>query len=193
MTVTRTRSGLTLDLAEPRPEDIRIADIAHHLALANRFAGASEFPISVAHHCLSVERILAEAGQAPEICLMGLLHDAHEAWLGDITRPVKQLVAQPRAPLPLAEARLDHLVFRHVGLNPAVLAHGHHIVAAADEVALATEWRFAMAGPCPADARPASFAIRELHWTVAKGRFLDTFRRLAVASGLNPDPDGDAS
>lgn len=194
MTVTRTRAGLSPDVAMPRPADILISDIIDHLSKINRYGGASEFPISVAQHSLIVARILAEARQPVDVCFMGLLHDAHEAYTGDITTPMKQLVGyRPNSPSGLfdAEVRLDRLIYRYVGLNPADIAHGHQIVGAADLRALNTEWRDAMAGPCPHPAPPANFSVKEMHWTVAKGKFLDAFRRLAVACGLNPDPDGE--
>lgn len=69
------------------PPDIR--DIAHHLALINRFNGASSRPYSVAEHSLLCERIANRSGGGPGLRLAALMHDAHEAYCGDVTTPVK--------------------------------------------------------------------------------------------------------
>jgi hypothetical protein len=71
-----------------RVEDIDIKDIAHHLALANRFAGATDFPIPVAQHCVHVSRLCEPYGV--EAAFQGLFHDAAEAYLGDMTKWLKK-------------------------------------------------------------------------------------------------------
>jgi len=70
-----------------RPEDICIEDIAHHLALINRFNGATKRPISVAQHSVYVARLCWDLSW--ETQLQALLHDATEAYLGDITKWLK--------------------------------------------------------------------------------------------------------
>ena len=67
-----------------KPEDIDIKDIAHHLARICRWNGGVNGFYSVAEQSIKV----AEA-VAPEYRLWGLLHDAAETYIGDITRPVK--------------------------------------------------------------------------------------------------------
>lgn len=67
-------------------KDIDILDIAHALALCNRFAGHTASPISVAQHSVFVSRLCAPQGYA----LPALLHDASEAYLGDVTKWVKE-------------------------------------------------------------------------------------------------------
>jgi len=75
---------------------IKIADIAHSLALANRFAGHTQFPISVAQHSVFVARIVENRFRnVPERVKRqhtrkALLHDASEAYLGDVTKWLKQ-------------------------------------------------------------------------------------------------------
>lgn len=89
-----TVSGRRVSLVEPDPESISIEDIAHHLSKLCRFAGASRTFYSVAEHAVRVSKAF---DVAPDCVLSkprkiwGLLHDAHEAYLGDIIRPVKQL------------------------------------------------------------------------------------------------------
>lgn len=65
-----------------RAKDIDIHDIAWHLSNINRFTGASTIPWSVAQHSVAV----AKATESLE----GLLHDASEAYLTDISRPLKR-------------------------------------------------------------------------------------------------------
>jgi 5'-deoxynucleotidase YfbR-like HD superfamily hydrolase len=65
--------------------DLDLRDIAHHLARICRFNGGATGHYSVAEHSIRV------AGKLPkELKLWGLLHDAGETYLGDITRPVKK-------------------------------------------------------------------------------------------------------
>lgn len=80
-----TATGRELRALDPRPEDIDIRDIAHHLSLVNRFGGATPYPYSVAHHSLAVADLLAPHGLERE----GLMHDAAEAYLGDMIKAVK--------------------------------------------------------------------------------------------------------
>lgn len=82
-----TFTGKQVNPLNLKLEDICIEDIAHALALCNRFAGHTALPISVAHHSIMVSK-LCEVGSQPE-ALQGLLHDASEAYLGDITKWLK--------------------------------------------------------------------------------------------------------
>lgn len=79
-----TASGRPFWPMDPRPEDIFLSDIAHHLSLECRFGGACAWHYSVAQHSISVSRLVS-----PENALWGLLHDAAEAYLKDIPRPLK--------------------------------------------------------------------------------------------------------
>ena len=69
---------------DPRPEDLDILDIAHALSLLCRFGGHCQRFYSVAEHSVHVARSLPRHLQ-----LWGLLHDASEAYLVDVPRPVK--------------------------------------------------------------------------------------------------------
>jgi hypothetical protein len=80
-----TYSGKKVNPLDLKVEDIDIRDIAHHLACINRFVGALTTPVSVAQHSLCVSRLLAGTGYE----LAGLLHDATEAYLGDVSKWVK--------------------------------------------------------------------------------------------------------
>lgn len=190
--ITTTHSGCRVSLADPRPTDIDIRDIAHGLALINRFAGASEFPVTVAAHSLIVAKLMCHRKASPAAQLAGLLHDAHEAYLGDITTPAQQAIEGDETGLGLPsaidelKAVLDIAIYKAFGLIDVLDAATRALIADCDRQAFATEWRFAMAGPCPIAAAPTSFAIREMHWTVAESQFLDAYRKLH--SQLSPCP-----
>lgn len=88
-TTIRTYTGRQIDLACVSPSDIDILDIAHALSRIGRFNGHTRWPwsYSVAQHSCQVARRLPD-----DLALEGLLHDAAEAYTGDISRPVKQLL-----------------------------------------------------------------------------------------------------
>lgn len=75
------------------PEDIDLVDIANALARQCRFLGHVSGFISVGEHSLVVSRLLEERGESRLIQATGLLHDASEAYLGDISGPLKRLPA----------------------------------------------------------------------------------------------------
>jgi hypothetical protein len=82
-------SGKFVDPANLRPSDIAIGDIVHHLSIQSRYAGAIPFPYSVLEHSLYVAAVLINRGADPLTRLAGLWHDAPEAYLGDMIRPLK--------------------------------------------------------------------------------------------------------
>jgi hypothetical protein len=82
----KTYTNRDVDLFDFKPEDVDIIDIAHHLACINRFNGMLRLPINVAQHSVMVARLCGDAGQPPSVQLQGLLHDAAEAYVGDITK-----------------------------------------------------------------------------------------------------------
>jgi len=83
-----TASGVRLDLDNPRPEDIRIEDVAGGLSKVCRCGAQAREYYSVAQHALLVQRLVVEAGH-PELALVALHHDSHEAYLCDIPTPLK--------------------------------------------------------------------------------------------------------
>ena len=92
----RTFSGIHMSPADPRPEEICIEDIAHALSLMTRANG--HFPVfySVAQHSLDCAVMAQAEGRSSREVLACLLHDASEAYLSDITRPVKGCLPEYR-------------------------------------------------------------------------------------------------
>ena len=89
MTKTVTYNRETVDLLNPSVDTISIYDIAHNLAYTNRFNGGTKRPLSVAEHSLYVMGLVGERHK-----LQALMHDATEAYIGDITTPVKQALGE---------------------------------------------------------------------------------------------------
>lgn len=86
MTYSKTRIN-TLD---PDPDDILIEDIAHALSMMTRANGHFPQFFSVAQHSLQCAREAIARHYVPRLCMACLLHDGSEAFLSDITRPVKR-------------------------------------------------------------------------------------------------------
>jgi 5'-deoxynucleotidase YfbR-like HD superfamily hydrolase len=79
-----TFTGKRFELLDPKPEQICIEDIAHALAMSVRFCGHVQKFYSVAEHSVHVSNVCD-----PENALWGLLHDASEAYIADLSRPLK--------------------------------------------------------------------------------------------------------
>lgn len=114
-----------------------LEDIAHHLALINRFNGATNRPYSVAEHSLLVADLAAAEGASPAVQLAALMHDAHEAYCGDVTSPVQRMLGPRWRAFEDNEA---HLLRRQYGLVSTFAAHQSSITRW-DLTALATERR----------------------------------------------------
>jgi 5'-deoxynucleotidase YfbR-like HD superfamily hydrolase len=139
MTWMLTATGTAFELGRPRTDDVQLADIAHQLALINRFNGATTRPYSVAEHSLLVAEIFErQLGMSnPVARLAALMHDAHECYLGDITTPVKRHLG---ADCQVLEASLERAVQERYGLRTAAAAYRQQI-RDADLIARATERR----------------------------------------------------
>ncbi|WAC45608.1 phosphohydrolase [Pseudomonas sp. SL4(2022)] len=132
-----THSGKPFDLHQPQAEQINMLDIAHALSMLCRFNGHCYRHYSVAQHSLLVADIVQSQGHGPEIQLQALLHDAPEAYVGDVTRPLKQLLWSTGGFFQYVEGGIWHAICEHFGLDPELPECIH----TADMIALATEKR----------------------------------------------------
>lgn len=110
----QTHSGKAFYPFQPRPEDIDIEDIAHALAHQCRFGGHVSKFYSVAQHCVLLARVLQAQGFDRMTIFAGLMHDATEAYLVDLPRPVKNMLPSYRD----AENRLAAAIAEKFGLPP---------------------------------------------------------------------------
>lgn len=120
-------SGGYVDLIDPDPATIHLIDIAHHLSMLCRYTGAVRHFYSVAQHsCLCAENA------APADAWDALMHDAAEAMIGDVSRPLKGLLPDYKA----IAVRLERVIFERFQVNGDNAA-----VKRLDTIALATERR----------------------------------------------------
>lgn len=131
-----TASGRYFDFLNPKPEAIDIHDIATALSRMPRFTGHTTEFYSVAQHSVEVSRLVP-----PGHALAGLLHDASEAYMGDLASPLKQLVPDYKA----IEKRVERAICARFGLafplDPCIKR--------ADLTMLVTERRDLMPRPLP--------------------------------------------
>lgn len=90
MSCIKTYSGVMFDPLLPDPEKIRIQDIAHSLSMLCRANGHFKSFYSVGQHSINCMLEAAARGYSERVQLACLLHDASEAYLSDVTRPVKK-------------------------------------------------------------------------------------------------------
>lgn len=124
-----TPSGTKWNLLRPRWEDVNFSDIAHNLSMQVRFNG-SLGPYTTAEHSVHVHDEAVLRGWPAEARLLALLHDAHEAYIGDLITPVvsaldtiataTELGAKPGAvneAVGALKARTDAAIFVAAGLD----------------------------------------------------------------------------
>jgi len=180
-----TASGVKFYPTQPRIQDIRIEDIAHGLAAVSRFGGHTREPYSVGQHSYHASQLL-ESMEGPRAALYGLLHDASEAYLGDVPRPLKHLLEFEgyRA----AEQRLQEMVYLAFGLSREAEPVSLKDV---DRRLLRTEQRSLMPPAAPAedrhDVEPYTFAVVPWSFMDTRARFLARFQQLQrhLAAALN--------
>lgn len=171
----QTFTGLVMYPLDPRPEEICIEDIAHALSNLCRFTGHCREFYSVADHSVRVSYTCD-----PKDALWGLLHDAPEAYLADMSRPVKRFSEFGRIYQGI-EDRLMEVIAEKFGLRPGYLAPAN--VKHADAVLLATEKRDLMQGcfkPWENPAEPLRTVIRPLSPGDARLNFMRRFRQLTA-------------
>lgn len=125
-----TASGRKVFVAAPNPDHILIHDIAHALSNICRFGGHLSTFYSVADHSVCVANAVPEA-----LALPALLHDATEAYLGDVIRPLKRLLPGYAE----LERRWAVAIGRAFNVDPELFHHPE--IKAADMRALVTERR----------------------------------------------------
>lgn len=102
----QTLKGRPFYLFDPKPEDFDIEEIAHALAMQCRFTGHMNQFYSIAEHSVLVSYLLEEWGESPSVVFCGLMHDAAEAYTGDLSRPLKRCLPDYKDIETLIEAQI---------------------------------------------------------------------------------------
>jgi 5'-deoxynucleotidase YfbR-like HD superfamily hydrolase len=132
-----TFSGVKWFVTDPHPDDVHIDDIAHALSLVCRYGGHVREFYSVAQHSVIVALALLKAYPADlRLALCGLLHDAAEAYLGEMVRPLKLELPSYKA----LEIRTEAVIAEGLEL-PAMSEEQRRHIKHFDDVALMTERR----------------------------------------------------
>ena len=114
MTWMQTYTGRAFTPLTPRPEDIDLLDIAHALSNQCRFAGHTIRFYSVAEHSVYVSRVVPPG--LAGLARAALLHDAAEAYVGDIATPIRNACPDISA----FEKRLAGTITGMLGLEPEI-------------------------------------------------------------------------
>jgi len=136
MSTITTYTGRCFDPTQAVAEDIRIRDIAHALSLMCRANGHFPHFYSVAQHCVNCVKEAKARGYSERVQLGCLLHDASEAYLSDITRPVKEWLPYYRK----VERRLQNLIYEQ-WLSPLPTDAERELIAAVDDALLYYEFK----------------------------------------------------
>ncbi len=111
-----TSSGILFPLEGFTEDDIILEDIVHHLSMLSRWNGVIQRPFSVLEHCLYCEELVRYPPRtaSPMTRINMLLHDAHEAYTGDIHTALKKKCPY----IEEFQQRLDIVIYKKFGLNP---------------------------------------------------------------------------
>ena len=175
----QTLSGRRVNPLDASPEDIDPADIARALANLCRFGGHSKAFYSVAQHSVIVCDLLEQRGATPDELMAALLHDAAEAYLGDLPHPLKHR-SDLGPPYREAEKLLEAAIRERFDLVPQPAT-----MKPIDRSLLATERSIfaSMNGVWPELEGFEPLAIEIEPWDPPRARreFLERFERLDAA------------
>lgn len=138
----QTYSGRAYHPFDPDPDEVALIDIAHGLAYSCRFNGQCRSFYSIAEHSVHVADFMFSEFGVPDAALAGLLHDAAEAYIGNVVRPIKRRLQL------FKEIERINMIAIYNGLNiPVDAGLWADQTAAADLVILAAERRDLMTTP----------------------------------------------
>lgn len=173
-TSIRVHGGGYYDLADPDTWSGSIIEVAHGLSQVCRYGAQCLGFYSVAEHSVLVSHLVERLGGGLDLQFAGLLHDAHEAYYGDIPTPMKKMVVS--SGIFSVMDKFDRVLEDELNMPPFILED--ELVHHADREAFEIEW--------PAMWRPYVFEASAyfphfLGPVVAKQYFLNRFKELTNA------------
>ncbi|MGM4906282.1 phosphohydrolase [Tardiphaga sp. 866_E4_N2_1] len=168
----QTATGKQFWPIDPRPHEVEIQDIAHALSMLCRFGGHCRRFYSVAEHSVLLSRVAS-----PQNKLWALLHDASEAYLVDVPRPLKPFLVGYREAEDKIMRAVEVRFHLHLGMPDEVKRI---------DMAILTDERAQNMEPAPVpwstDTSPLGVTLQFWSPEEAKAQFLATFAELAEAS-----------
>jgi 5'-deoxynucleotidase YfbR-like HD superfamily hydrolase len=155
---------------------VDIEDIAHALSQMPRHGGHCLRKISVAQHCVMVHDLLADGGYGSEVAFAGLMHDAEEAYILDMPKPLK--MAPELAAYCDLGRKIRRVVFERYGVSDLwsdIVKHADHIAVLAEIF----QWKRNAGAHLEMDPAEVSQLPTILPWTEVASHFefMDRFNR----------------
>lgn len=168
------RNGKKIFIDNPQPDDFEIETIAQALAMIPRFCGQTKRFWSVASHSILVSSLCP-----PEYKLFGLLHDASEAYLTDLPRPIKYHPEIVKVYLPIEYKFMDAIAEK---FNFGMDKEAYKIIKKYDDIVGNTELRDLVEMPNDFEIKGETLSINlfneSMPWEAAKELFLGIFYEL---------------
>jgi uncharacterized protein len=172
----QTYTGRAFHFADFRSDDICIEDIAHALSMECRYGGHCAWHYSVAQHSVHVYDALVDFNLDDETLRQGLLHDAPEAYIKDIPRPLKETLGPGYKALDKA---IWHAICIRYGVIPDIAPIVKEIdlrLALDEKAALLSRGHKEWTG-ISSRFQPLGITIPEWSPSRAKTEFINRFRR----------------
>lgn len=145
-----TSSGIQIDFENPTPDMVETSDICIGLSRQNRYNGQLRTTYNVAQHsCLVADLVISSkdiwqgrrrtASAIDKTYKYALLHDAAEAYLGDMTKNIKNMIEAQTSIFSDLEDRMDKVIFKKYGMKYPIPCDIKKIVKAADNAAFFIE------------------------------------------------------
>ncbi len=136
-TAIETYTGRRFDVENPMEHDVNALDIAHALANTGRYGGHAKYFYSVGQHSIFCHDEAVRRKKASLVCLLCLLHDAGEAYMSDLGRPIRTSKKMDGYN-ELMDA-VELVVYRKFGCIETVVRKYHDAVKEIDNAVLAAE------------------------------------------------------
>lgn len=175
MSEIQTYTGIMIDPLNAKAEQIVPEDVAHALSLLCRANGHFPYFYSVGQHSVACMKEAAARGLSKRIQLACLIHDASEAYLSDVTRPVKARLPRYKE----IEAGLQTVIYEK-WLGAPLTEEEYKAVREIDDVMLEFELRTIMGRPTEPPVSPLQSepATEFLGFHACEEEFLRLFREL---------------